>query len=91
MNRYGSTRIGEKALAGFSALLGLLMVVSAGASALAHLCYHFGLTLQEAWWVATTIGVAWWVVTCFYPALAPVTVTIRVIMFYSGAGAVVGW
>ncbi|HET6310513.1 MAG TPA: hypothetical protein VFH00_05875 [Candidatus Nitrosotalea sp.] len=89
LSRYASTRLGGKALAGFSALLGLLTVVNA--PAVAHLCYHFGLTLGEAVWVATMVGGAFWVITAFFPQLAPVIVTIRVIMFWSGTGAVIGW
>jgi hypothetical protein len=89
MSRFGSTQLGGKVLAGLSALLGLLMVVNA--PTVAHLCYHFGLTLAEAVWVATTIGAAMWLVVAFFPQLAPVTVTIRVIMFWSGTGAVIGW
>lgn len=89
MSRFGSTQLGGKVLAGFSALLGLLMVVNA--PAVAHLCYHFGLTLAEAVWVATMVGGAFWVITAFFPQLAPVIVTIRVIMFWSGTGAVIGW
>jgi len=91
MRCYGSTRLGGRVLAGFSALLGLLMVASTNAPAAAHLMGHFGFSYGEAAVIVTLIATATWVVIAFFPQLIPALITIRAILFFAGAGAVIGW
>ena len=91
MRFYRSTQLLGRVLAVCGALLGLLMIASTHVPTVAHLMYHFGLSQGDAVLVVSLVGAATWVLFTLFPELIPFIGTIRLILIFSGTGAVVGW
>lgn len=80
-----------RALAGSSAVTGLVILGAMTASVAAQLMGHFGFSYQTA---ATVIGlvsagsiVLFWV----FPELIPFLGVLRLVLIYFGVGAAIGW
>jgi hypothetical protein len=91
VSRLAATRLGATALAGFSALLGVVMVASINAPAVAQLMGHFGMSWQDGAAVVTMVLAGSWALFFLFPYLAPWIGTVRLLLFYFGSGALIGW
>jgi hypothetical protein len=88
---FGATELRTKAVAGLSALMGLLMAAAMSAPAVAQLMGHFGISYGEAVWVIALVSAGSVVLFWVFPYLIPFIGTIRLLMIYFGAAAVIGW
>jgi hypothetical protein len=88
---YGATGLRAKAMAGLSALLGVLMVASTSAPVVAQLMGHFGISYGDAVWVIALVSAGSIVLFWVFPYLIPFIGTIRLLMIYFGAAVVIGW
>jgi hypothetical protein len=78
-------------LAGSSTLVGVLIVAATSAPAMAQLVGHFGFNYQESAWIVGLVAAGSLIVSVFFPMLAPVLGTLRLIIFFVGMGAAIGW
>jgi hypothetical protein len=87
MARIGTTRAGSAALAAVSALFAVLLM----SPALGQLMGNFGLSYQDALLVVGLVSAGSIVLFWLFPYLIPFLGTLRLLLIYFGAGAVIGW
>jgi len=80
-----------RALAGSSAVTGLVILVAMTAAAVGQLMSNFGVSYQEGLLVVSLVAAGSLVFFWLFPYLIPVIGTIRLLLFYFGTGVVVGW
>ncbi|HEV2943966.1 MAG TPA: hypothetical protein VGX26_02480 [Solirubrobacteraceae bacterium] len=80
-----------RALAGSSAVTGLVILAAMTAAVVGQLMSHFGVSYQEGLLVVSLVAAGSLVFFWLFPYLIPVIGTIRLLLFYFGTGVVVGW
>ncbi len=80
-----------RALAGSSAVTGLVILAALTAAVVGQLMSHFGVSYQEGLLVVSLVAAGSIVFFWLFPYLIPVIGTIRLLLFYFGTGVVVGW
>lgn len=80
-----------RALAGSSAVTGLVILAAMAAAVVGQLMSHFGVSYQEGLLVVSLVAAGSLVFFWLFPYLIPVIGTIRLLLFYFGTGVVVGW
>lgn len=80
-----------RALAGSSAVTGLVILAAMTAAVVGQLMSHFGVSLQDGYFIVGLIAAGSIVFFWMFPYLIPVIGTIRLLLFYFGTGVVVGW
>lgn len=87
----GAAELRTKAVAGLSALLGLLAVASTSAPIVGQLMGHYGLSQSDAAFVVGLVSAGSIVLFWMFPYLFAIVGTIRLLLIYFGAAAVIGW
>jgi hypothetical protein len=87
----GNSRLRASALAGSSAVFGILTVIAGVGLAIGQLTGNFGISPNDAALVVTLVGLGSVVFFWLFPYLIPVLGTIRLLLFYFGAAVVMGW
>jgi len=80
-----------RALAGSSAVTGLVILAAMTAAVVGQLMSHFGVSYQDGLLIVALIAAGSLVFFWMFPYLIPVIGTIRLLLFYFGTGVVVGW
>ena len=80
-----------RALAGSSAVTGLVILTAMAASLVGQLMSNFGVSYEQGVLVIGLIVAGSFVFFWMFPYLIPVIGTIRLLLFYFGTGVVVGW
>jgi len=80
-----------RALAGSSAVTGLVILTAMTASLVGQLMSNFGVSYEQGVLVIGLIVAGSFVFFWMFPYLIPVIGTIRLLLFYFGTGVVVGW
>ena len=80
-----------RALAGSSAVTGLVILAAMTAAVVGQLMSHFGVSYQDGLLIVGLIAAGSLVFFWMFPYLIPVIGTIRLLLFYFGTGVVVGW
>jgi hypothetical protein len=80
-----------RALAGSSAVTGLVILAAMTASLVGQLMSNFGVSYEQGVLVIGLIVAGSFVFFWMFPYLIPVIGTIRLLLFYFGTGVVVGW
>jgi hypothetical protein len=89
--KYVMVAMRARALAGSSAVTGLVILVAMTAAVVGQLMSNFGVSYQEGLLVVSLVAAGSLVFFWLFPYLIPVIGTIRLILFYFGTGVVVGW
>ena len=80
-----------RALAGSSAVTGLVILAAMTAVVVGQLMSHFGVSYSDGLLIVGLIAAGSIVFFWMFPYLIPVIGTIRLLLFYFGTGVVVGW
>jgi hypothetical protein len=80
-----------RALAGSSAVTGLVILAAMTAAVVGQLMSHFGVSYSDGLFIVGLIAAGSIVFFWMFPYLIPVIGTIRLLLFYFGTGVVVGW
>jgi hypothetical protein len=80
-----------RALAGSSAVTGLVILAAMTASVVAQLMGHFGMSYSEAGFVIFLVTSGSIVLFWMFPALIPAIGVLRLVLIYFGTGAAIGW
>jgi hypothetical protein len=86
-----SVAVRTRALAGSSALSGVVLLVAMAASIAAQLMGHFGFSYSDAATVIFLVTSGSIVLFWIFPQLIPVIGVLRLVLIYFGTGAAIGW
>jgi hypothetical protein len=90
-DKYVMVAMRARALAGSTAVTGLVILAAMTAAVVGQLMSHFGVSYQEGLLVVSLVAAGSLVFFWMFPYLIPVIGTIRLLLFYFGTGVVVGW